>query len=193
MRPDFVAAVFVCVMWSAAYGSDCLHGREGDSPTGGGCLPRQHLVFEPNSNDPSIEKMVTIGKLKVPDWNSPDWIDRYLNSKHAREGKGPFGIDLDSIRLAEQWGFMTGIREACGGDSDNYFAVIGTVLRAKGNTEYPEQMPVLILFYAFERENAKSQAKPEDCSSREITQWLDAQDQILNHWQSPGLKLLTFK
>ena len=79
---------------------------------------------------------VTVAEIIVPDWTSPNWGQEYLEMDTARDGKGPFGTSLGSIKLAGQWGFMSGIREQCGENADLYLLAVGQVLRQVwGNTE----------------------------------------------------------
>ncbi len=67
---------------------------------------------------------VTVAEIIVPDWTSPNWGQEYLEMDTARDGKGPFGTSLGSIKLAGQWGFMSGIREECG--EKRRFVLIGS-------------------------------------------------------------------
>jgi hypothetical protein len=110
----------------------------------------------------------------------------------ARDGKGPFGTSLGSIKLAGQWGFMSGIREQCGENADLYLLAVGQVLRQVwGNTENSQQMPWLVAVYAFHRIGVKEKMLESDCQSDEAKRWMSIQDALIEHWKSEGLKLPT--
>jgi hypothetical protein len=135
---------------------------------------------------------VTVAEIIVPDWTSPNWGQEYLEMDTARDGKGPFGTSLGSIKLAGQWGFMSGIREQCGENADLYLLAVGQVLRQVwGNTENSQQMPWLVVVYAFHRIGVKEKMLESDCQSDEAKRWMSIQDALIEHWKSEGLKLPT--
>ena len=137
---------------------------------------------------------VTVAEIIVPDWISPNWGQKYLEMSHARAGKGPFGVSLGSIKLAGQWGFMSGIREQCGENADVYLLAVGQVLRQVwGNVENPMQMPWLIGIYSHNRWLVKEKMVESDCQSDVAKQFMFAQDFVLENWKSKGLKLSTEK
>ena len=137
---------------------------------------------------------VTVAEIIVPDWISPNWGQKYLVMSHAKDGKGPFGVSLGSIKLAGQWGFMSGIREQCGENADVYLLAVGQVLRQVwGNVENPMQMPWLNGVYAYQQLLVKEKMVESDCQSDVAKQSLFAQDFLLENWKSKGLKLPTEK
>ena len=107
---------------------------------------------------------VTVAEIIVPDWISPNWGQKYLEMSHARAGKGPFGVSLGSIKLAGQWGFMSGIHEQCGENADVYLLAVGQVLRRVwGNVENSMQMPWLNGVYAYHQVQVKEKMVESDC------------------------------
>lgn len=128
---------------------------------------------------------VAFAEVIVPDWVSPGWGQEYLEMDLATDGKGAFGTSLDSIKLAGQWEFMSGIREYCGDEADVYFLALGQVLRkVLGNTENSEQMPWLVAVYTFHGIEVKEKMVESDCESDTTQRWMAIQDYLIEDWAS---------
>ena len=94
---------------------------------------------------------------------------------------------MDAVKTAEVWGFVSGIREYCGQDTNYYLRALGAYFRqALGYKD--EQMTMLMLIHG-KSGGVKLAMTEEDCDSETASRWFLIQDTAVSAWKDRGLQL----